>query len=229
MDESYRYYLNNWYVQMDLVCASKVQTNSMISAKYVAYGIAGLLLFAMPDRYGRKFTMVLNFALHLAAQYLILFDSAYWARAIGLILYGVAQLKQTVVYVWATELAPAKNSTGVTVSLTCFDAGSLAFICTYFLVISRNWFPLMFFMTMLSTASFLVCLFVLPESPIWLLNQARPKDAIDVLNYIGKWNGVSERIDYSVIFQEAAATHYESVANTSVRSSGSTAMRTSGV
>ena len=207
MDESYRYYLNNWYVQMDLVCANKVQTNSMISAKYVAYGIAGLLLFAMPDRYGRKFTMVLNFAVHLAAQYLILFDSEYWARATGLILYGVAQLKQSVVYVWATELAPAKNSTGVTVSLTCFDAGSLAFICTYFLLISKDWFPLMFFMTMLSTASFLVCLFVLPESPIWLLNQGRAKDAIDVLNYIGKWNGVSERIDYSVIFQEAAGAH----------------------
>ena len=158
---------------MDLVCASKVRTNSMISAQYIAFGIAGILLFAMPDRYGRKFTMVLNFAVHLAAQYLILFDSDFWARSLGLILYGVAQLKQSVVYVWATELVPASHSTGVTVSLTAVDAGSLAFICTYFLLISRDWFPLMLFMTMLSTVSFLVCAFLLPESPIWLLNQGR--------------------------------------------------------
>ena len=75
---------------MDLVCVSTFRTSSMISAKYIALGIAGLLLYAMPDRYGRKFTMVLNFAVHLAAQYLILFDSDYWARSLGLILYGVA-------------------------------------------------------------------------------------------------------------------------------------------
>lgn len=190
---------------MDLVCASKIRTNSMISAKYIAYGVAGLLLFAMPDRFGRKFTMVVNFAVHLAAQYLILFDDDFWARSLGLILYGLAQLKQSVVYVWATELAPAANSTSVTVSLTCFDAGSLAFICTYFLFVSRDWFPLMLFMTMLSTVSFLVCLFVLPESPSWLLSQGRSHAAIDVLNYIGTWNGSPTRLDYSVSFIEVAA------------------------
>ena len=90
VDESYDYYLNNWFVQMDLLCINPVRTSSMISAKYIAYGIAGLLLFAMPDRYGRKFTMIVNFAVHLVAQYLILFESAYWARSMGLILYGVA-------------------------------------------------------------------------------------------------------------------------------------------
>ena len=108
VDESYDYYLNNWYVQMDLVCASKIRTNSMISFMYVAFGVAGILLFAMPDRYGRKFSMVLNYAIHLAAQYLILFYPNFLARLLGLVLYGVAQLKQTVAYVWATELAPSK-------------------------------------------------------------------------------------------------------------------------
>ena len=203
VDETYDYYLNNWYVQMDLVCASKVRTNSMISYQYVAYGIAGVLLFAMPDRYGRKFTMVLNYGVHVAAQYLILFESAFWARLLGIVLFGVAQLKQSVVYVWATELAPAKNSTAITVSLTSFDAGSLGIICIYFLAVSRDWFPLMFFMTLLSTAAFLVLAFVLPESPIWLINQGRTKEAVDTLNYIGKWNGVTKRLDHSVIFQEA--------------------------
>ena len=32
VDTSYEYYLNNWYVQMDLVCVNKLRTNSMISA-----------------------------------------------------------------------------------------------------------------------------------------------------------------------------------------------------
>ena len=203
VDESYDYYLNNWYVQMDLVCTSKIRTNSMISFMYVAFGVAGILLFAMPDRRGRKFTMVLFYAIHLAAQYLILFYPDFWARLLGLVLYGVAQLKQSVVYVWATELAPSKNSTSVTVSLTCFDSGSLAFICIYFMFISKDWFPLMLFMTGLSTVAFLFMAFALPESPIWLINNGQTKEAVDVFNYIGKWNGVSKRLDHAVIFQEA--------------------------
>ena len=78
---------------MDLVCANKFQTNSLISAFLVTCGLAGLLLFAMPDRLGRKLTMVLSYGVHLFAQYLILFNPTYMARLIGLIMFGLAQMK----------------------------------------------------------------------------------------------------------------------------------------
>ena len=97
----------------------------------------------MPDKLGRKLTMVLNYGVHLVAQYVILLNPSYTARLIGLIFYGLAQLKQSVVYVWMAELVPARNSTSVTVSLTSFDAGSLGIICLYFLLVSPDWFPLM--------------------------------------------------------------------------------------
>lgn len=189
VDDSYLYYLNNWYVQMDLVCANKVQTNFMISAQYIAYGLAGIFLFAMPDRLGRKPTMVINYGMHLFAQYLILLDPSYTARLIGLIIYGLAQLKQSVVYVWMAELVPSTHTTPVTVSLTSFDAGSIGIICTYFLLISRDWFPLMLFMTALSTLAFIAIIFFLPESPSWLLSKGRIADAVQVFNYIGRVNG----------------------------------------
>lgn len=203
VDESYEYYLDNWFVQMNLICTPKVKVSLMISYLYMALGVAGLLLFAMPDRFGRKFTMVTNLTVHVAAQYIILFSSTLGMRSFGLILFGCAQLKQTVSYVWATELAPAAKSTVITVSLTCFNSGSLAFICAYFLLISRDWFPLMLFMTVLSTIAYLACVFVLPESPFWLFTHGRKRDAIDVLNYIGKLNGASHKIEYSVNFVEA--------------------------
>ena len=49
-----------------------------------------MLFFAMPDRYGRKNTMIINYAVHLSAQYLILFNSSYTARLIAMCLYGLA-------------------------------------------------------------------------------------------------------------------------------------------
>ena len=43
VDTTYEYYLDNWYVQMDLVCTNKMSINSIISAKYIVYGIAAHL------------------------------------------------------------------------------------------------------------------------------------------------------------------------------------------
>ena len=65
----------------------------MISVKYIVYGIAGLLFFAMPDRFGRRFTMNFWLSIHLMAQLLILLEPNYWARFAGLVIYGIAQLK----------------------------------------------------------------------------------------------------------------------------------------
>ena len=146
----------------------------------------------MPDRIGRKPTMIINFGLHVVAQYLIIFVPTYAARLIGLLIYGLTQLKNTVPYVYLVELVPAKFSTIMNANITSFDSGTIAVVCLYFTFVSREWFPLIFGMTLLSTFALLIIIFILPESPIWLLNKGRTADAIVALNEIGKINGVSK-------------------------------------
>ena len=46
---------------MDLVCANKYRTNFMQSAHYIAFGVSGLTLFALPELIGRRKSMILNF------------------------------------------------------------------------------------------------------------------------------------------------------------------------
>ena len=75
-------------------------------------------------------------------------------------------------------------------SITSFDGATTAVVCLYFIAISRDWFPLFFTMTLLSTLSYLTIVFILPESPMWLLNKGRTGDAIAALNRIGRYNGV---------------------------------------
>ena len=91
---------------------------------------------------------------------------------------------------WAQELVPAQNTTSIAVSLSTFDSGSLAFICLYFLLISKDWFPLMLVSVIMSVISLLICAILLPESPIWLLQNGREQEAIAAFNFIGKINGV---------------------------------------
>ena len=190
---------------MNLVCESKVKTNLMISIYYVAYGIAGLLLFPMPDRIGRKKTMLINFGVHLVAQYLIIFMPVYEARFIGFVFYGLSQLKNSVAYVYAVELVPARQSGPVNVCLTSFDSATMFFVCFYFIFISKDWFPLFFTMTVLATLAYLGIVFLLPDSPIWLLKQGRVEDAIAAFNQIAKVNGSKTRIPDGAIFKEVAS------------------------
>ena len=188
---------------MDLICESKVQTNTMISSHYIAFGVAGLLFFSMPDSLGRKTSMVLNLSIHLAAQYMILFVPLYWARFLGLVLFGFAQLKNTVCYIWMAELVPKNYSDSVSVTLTSFDSFTIAVVCLYFLLVSRDWFPLMMTMTALCTLALLFAAWYMPESPTWLLSKGRVSEAIDSFNQIGRINGAKKLIPANATFVEA--------------------------
>ena len=188
---------------MDLVCANKVRTGTMISAHYIAFGISGMLLFSMAERYGRRFSVLINYLVYTAAGYLIVFDASFWARLCGFTLYGLAQMKGSLTYVWLAELVPAAYRNTCTVCITCFDASTMAVVGLYFLAISKDWFPLMLFVVILSTISLILAWVFIPETPSWFISQGRVSDAIKALNQIAWINGSMKRIPTNAVFEES--------------------------
>ena len=69
--------------------------------------------------------------------------------------------------------------------------------------ISKNWYPLCFSMTLLSTVAYVGAMALVPESPVWLLFKGRRTDAIKNLNWIAKVNGSTNRIQADAIFEES--------------------------
>ena len=57
VDTSYEYYLNNWFLQMDLLCMPATTIGFMITAYYIGFAFGGLF-FAFPDKYGRKLSII---------------------------------------------------------------------------------------------------------------------------------------------------------------------------
>ena len=53
VDTSYEYYINNWYLEMDLKCMPAAKSALMITAYFVGFAINGLF-FTIPDQIGRK-------------------------------------------------------------------------------------------------------------------------------------------------------------------------------
>lgn len=57
-DTSYEFYLENWYAQMDMMCMSFSEIGFIFTLYYIGFGIGGVL-FPMPDRIGRRKTLLI--------------------------------------------------------------------------------------------------------------------------------------------------------------------------
>ena len=66
VDKSYEYYIENWYLEMDLMCVSKSTIGLIVTAYYIGFA-SGALFYQWPEKYGRKFPMQLGMAVSLVA------------------------------------------------------------------------------------------------------------------------------------------------------------------
>ena len=102
VDTSYEYYMNNWYVEMDLMCTPLTQISLMYMWYFVGT-ISGGVLAVLPDRIGRKKSVIGGMLVSLAAQTVMLLVPSILVRSICFFVMGVANLKNSQSYVWASE------------------------------------------------------------------------------------------------------------------------------
>ena len=133
-----------------------------------------------------------------------LYVPTYGARFAAFTLYGLGQLRVSVVYVWMTELVKSDHATAVNSCITVFDVSTLGVTCFYFLFVSRDMRALLLFMSVMATISLVLCVLVLPESPAWLISASRKKEAIKSFNIIAWFNQSEIRIPESATFEEEA-------------------------
>ena len=88
VDTSYTYYLKNWYLEMDLMCMSATDIGFMVTAYYVGFAIGGLM-YAVPDKYGRKISIIFGLGLACVGQFIMLYFPNYWVR---MAMFGVLGL-----------------------------------------------------------------------------------------------------------------------------------------
>jgi len=82
-------YIENWQQEMELMCVPRAEINYMVMAYSAAYGLAGLCLFPLPDRWGSKKTMAVFGSIHFAAQLILLLVPSYTFRLLGFLLMGL--------------------------------------------------------------------------------------------------------------------------------------------
>ena len=205
---------------MDLVCHTAQTIGFMVIAYSIGYG-TGVVFYKLPDVLGRKKSMILSSLLNLVGMNIIVFCTSFNLRTFGFFLMGFAQIKIAVSYVWACEVVPvSKKSISFTV-INIIDIMTVSVSCAYFAYVSKDWYTLNFYMLCFSYVGFF-CLFLLPESPRWLLLNSKTKEAIEVLNGIAKLNGSKGRIPLDAEFVEDPSNVDKEVDTSVLESQGKT-------
>jgi len=186
---------------MDMVCMPSSQISRIIAVYFIGFALGGLL-FPLPDKYGRRFSLIFGLTTNLACQYGIVFSSNYWVRTACFGGIGLFQIKNSVSYVWLFECVYSKQKPLACTCINSFDALPMLVTCIYFAFISKHWFPLELVALLVGTAALIIVVFAMPESPRWLLLNGKTKEAIKNLNYIAWFNSSTQRIPENAQFVE---------------------------
>lgn len=189
---------------MGLMCVDCSVINYIVTAYFMGFGISGLLLFPVPDRWGCKKTLAVFGTMHVMSQFLIIFVANYWVRMLAFAWMGACQLKIGTCYTWLYGLLHSKDKSLCVGILNAWDCLTLSIVTLYFLHVSKHWFQLCFWMSVLGTVSLLFMVFCAPESPKWLLTKGKRVEAIAAFNQIAKINRSGKTVPSDTTFEESA-------------------------
>nr|XP_055186542.1 solute carrier family 22 member 16 isoform X3 [Nyctereutes procyonoides] len=192
--DGYVYDKSKWdstvVTQWDLVC-NREWFAKVIQPVFMLGVLLGAMIFGyLSDRIGRRLVLWSTsagiFFFGIAAAFSFDYYSFMVARFL-LAMSGSGYL--VVVFVYVTEFIGMKARTWACIQMHSFFAiGTMVVALTGYFV--RTWW---IYQIVLSTVTipFVLCCWILPETPFWLLSEGRYEEAQKVVDTIAKWNRAS--------------------------------------
>ena len=151
-------------------CADKSQFGLMGMTLFIGWTISAVFVARISDIYGRKNVYLVNMLVQLVALLLIIFAQSFGVMLSGLFLIGVCSAgRWTVTYIYLMEFM---TEAGIKKYAAVVNASAaLAILIGAFTlqVVTTNTIAIIYLAAVLNIVSGLMGLFLLPESPKWLV------------------------------------------------------------
>lgn len=192
-DKSHPGFFFNWWLEYDLVCNSQIIIKQCVSSVFLGY-LLGFFLFFLPDKVGRKKAMVFSLFTSGVGLTLVIFGRSLVLKQLGFFILGVFHLRITLAFTYAIELVPQRHKEKVQILINSWDTLTIVMACVFFECFKTESTLLRGFYY-LGMASIGLFIFVVPESPLYLLKRdPGSKEARSLLNYVAWFNGSNYRI-----------------------------------
>ena len=142
----------------------------------------------MADKFGRK--LILQFAVFLSIPLILITIHTTDAVVayVATFFWGFTVIcRYTILFVWASEMFPPGHGSN---SITALRAtiGTTLFSMNFYFMFSSNSFEPIFQIAAIVSVIVFIVVFILPESPKWLLSTGQEEDAIKSFQAIAKLN-----------------------------------------
>jgi MFS family permease len=94
---------------MNWECFPKAKIAMLLTVFLMGAGVGGLALSPLPDRLGRKKTLLIIGSLHIPVQFVMLYSNDYNIRLICYALLGFLYVKNSSAYNWIFELTEERH------------------------------------------------------------------------------------------------------------------------
>ncbi|XP_017032903.1 carcinine transporter [Drosophila kikkawai] len=175
-------------IDFDLVCDQDIYPTIGLAALNTG-GPVGVYLFGLlNDRAGRRLSYFTCLATLLAGSLMTSLSTDFWTWAgsrviVGLTIPAVYQIP----FIISLELVGENYRSFVTV-MTCTFYTSGIMLLSVVTYLERDWVRLSY-ITSLPFYAYFLYMFVMPESPRWLLMRGRLEEALKILESMAKVNG----------------------------------------
>ncbi|XP_070232570.1 solute carrier family 22 member 16 isoform X2 [Bos mutus] len=180
-------WLSTVVTQWDLVC-NREWFGRLIQPTFMFGVLLGAVIFGyLSDRAGRRLVLWASstgvFLFGIAAAFTFDYYSFIVARFL-LAISGSGYL--VVVFVYVTEFVGMKSRTWASIHLHSFFAfGTMVVALTGYFV--RTWWIYQIVLSSV-TVPFVLCCWMLPETPFWLISGGKYEEAQKVIDTMAKWN-----------------------------------------
>ncbi|XP_032592486.1 carcinine transporter isoform X2 [Drosophila grimshawi] len=175
-------------IDFDLVCDQDIYPTIGLAALNTG-GPVGVYLFGLlNDRAGRRLSYFTCLATLLAGSLITSLSTDFWTWAgsrvvVGLTIPAVYQIP----FIISLELVGEKYRSFVTV-MTCTFYTSSIMLLSLVTYLERDWVRLSYY-TSIPFYFYFLYIFIMPESPRWLLMRGRLEEALKILERMARVNG----------------------------------------
>ncbi|XP_014461339.1 solute carrier family 22 member 16 [Alligator mississippiensis] len=176
--------------EWDLVC-EREWLAKLTQPTFMLGVLIGAVIFGdIADRMGRRHIMWFTSIGQFLFGIVVAFTFDYYSFVVARFLLAmVSSGYLVVVFVYVTEYVGIKVRTWASMHVHAFFAlGVMVVALVGFLV--RTWWVYQIFLS-ITTLPFVLCCWMLPETPFWLLSVGRYEEAQKVINIMARWNKVS--------------------------------------
>jgi MFS family permease len=129
--------MRNFYTEMEMTCWSEAKIAYMVNM-FVFGFVLGVFLSLLPDKIGRRKTMLIMLPFQIIGSQLCLYSMNYYLTGLGYFIGGLVHSKKFIAYAYHFEISDEKSANIYMSTIIGYDIFTMLIFCAIRLFLTKD-------------------------------------------------------------------------------------------